>query len=427
MVKAIILAAGKGTRMKSEIPKVLHTIFDKPLLGYVLDSVIKSGIIDYSYIITGHKAQMVDEYVKDNYINACTILQSPQLGTGHAASMAVDKLNGYSGEVIILYGDTPLIKSETIKNIVSFHNENNADITVVSAVFDNPANYGRIVRNPDGSLCKVVEEKDASPNQKEIKEINAGIYCLNWGKVNSAFSELKNNNAQGEYYLTDIIQWGVKNGLKTIAFTIKDNNEIFGINSRKNLAEASKILHDEIINKHLNNGVTIISPETTWISPDTEIGSDTIIYPNCYINGKNKIGQNCKIGPFAHIRGGVDIDEGVKIGNFVELKKTKVKSHTNICHLSYVGDAEVGENVNIGAGTITANYNPLTKEKSKTVIEDNVKIGSNSVLVAPVTIREGANVGAVGVITKDVSPWSLAVTRSPLKILEGWVKKQLKK
>ncbi len=426
MVKAIILAAGKGTRMKSELPKVLHTIFDKPLLGYVLDAVKNSNIVDYSYVIVGHKSELIKEYVEKEYSEAKTIIQEPQLGTGHAVSMARNDLENYEGEVIILCGDTPLIKSETIKSLVDFHKNNNSDITVMSAIFENPTNYGRIIRSKDNSLDAIIEEKDASLEQKQIKEINAGIYCLNWAKVKRVFSELKNNNAQGEYYLTDIIKWGKENNLNVNAYTLSDNNEIFGINSRKHLAEATKILHDEIIAQHLDNGVTIVSPETTFISPETEIGRDTIIYPNCYINGKNKIGSNCKIGPFAHLRGNVEIEEYVKIGNFVELKKAKVKSHTNICHLSYVGDAEVGENVNIGAGTITANYNPLTKIKSKTIIEDNVKIGSNSVLVAPVTIKEGANVGAVGVITKDVEPWSLAVTRSPLKVLEGWVKKQLK-
>ena len=401
MVRAIILAAGKGTRMKSETPKVLHTIFDKPLLGYVLDAAKGSGLVDYSYVIVGHKSEKVEEYVNANYSDAKTILQSPQLGTGHAVSMALQSLEGFEGEVIILCGDTPLIKAETLKALVNSHREKKSDITVMSAIFENPTNYGRIVRNSDGSLNSIVEEKDASIEQKAIKEINAGIYCVNWAKIKSAFGELKSDNAQGEYYLTDIIKWGRENSLAVGAYVLENNNEIFGINSRKHLAEASKIMHDEIIEKHLDNGVTIVSPETTWISPETEIGQDTIIYPNCYINGKNKIGSNCKIGPFAHIRGGVEIEEFVKIGNFVELKKANVKSHTNICHLSYVGDAEVGKNVNIGAGTITANYNPLTKVKSKTIIKDNVKIGSNSVLVAPVTIEEGANVGAVGVITKD--------------------------
>lgn len=426
MVRAIILAAGKGTRMKSELPKVLHTIFDKPLLGYVIDAATESGLVDYSYVIVGHKSEQVVNYVSENFSNAQTILQSPQLGTGHAVSMAKDALEDFDGEVIILCGDTPLIKPGTLKSLVKYHRDKNSDITVMSAIFENPTNYGRIIRNADSTLNSIVEEKDATMEQKQVKEINAGIYCVNWAKIKTAFAQLKSDNAQGEYYLTDIIKWGREKSLNVNAYILENNLEIFGINSRKHLAEASKILHDEIINKHLDNGVTIVSPETTWISPDTEIAADTIIYPNCYINGKNKIASNCKIGPFAHIRGGVELEEFVKIGNFVELKKAKVKSHTNICHLSYVGDSEVGSNVNIGAGTITANYNPLTKVKSKTIIKDNVKIGSNSVLVAPVTIEEGANVGAVGVITKDVPAWSLAVTRSPLKVLEGWVKKILR-
>lgn len=427
MVRAIILAAGKGTRMKSELPKVLHTIFDKPLLGYVIDAATNSGLVDYSYVIVGHKAEQVEKFLSENYSCAKTILQSPQLGTGHAVSMALPYMEDFSEEAIILCGDTPLIKAETLKALIENHRANKSDITVMSAIFDNPTNYGRIVRNSDNSLHSIVEEKDATLEQKQIKEINAGIYCVNWAKIKKSFSELKSDNAQGEYYLTDIIKWGRENNLRVSAYTLENNNEIFGINSRKHLAEASKILHDEIINKHLDNGVTIVSPETTWISPETEIDADTIIYPNTYINGKNKIASNCKIGPFAHLRGGVILEEFVKIGNFVELKKAHVKSHTNICHLSYVGDAEIGERVNIGAGTITANYNPLTKTKSKTILENDVKIGSNSVLVAPVTIKEGANIGAVGVITKDVPEWSLAVTRTPLKVVEGWVKRILKK
>ena len=295
----------------------------------------------------------------------------------------------------------------------------------MSAIFDNPTNYGRILRNTDGTLNSIVEEKDATPEQRAIKEVNAGIYCLNWAKIKAAFGDLKTNNAQGEYYLTDIIKWANNQNLRVNAYILKNNEEIFGINSKSHLAEATGILNKRIINKHLDNGVTIVDPATTWISPETEICADTVIYPACYINGKNKIGRNCKIGPFAHLRGDVVLEDNVKIGNFVEVKKTTIKSNTNACHLSYLGDSEIGSGVNIGAGTITANYNPLTKTKSKTVIKDNAKIGSNSVLVAPVTIEEGANVGAVSVITKDVPAWSLAVTRSPLKVIEGWVKKVL--
>lgn len=425
MIKSIILAAGKGTRMKSDTPKVLHTIFDKTLVGYVIDAVNNTGLADENFVIVGHQAERVEEYINKNYDNAKCVLQSPQLGTGHAVSMALPYLKDFDGEVIILCGDTPLITSETIKEFIEYHRDNKSDLTVMSAIFENPTNYGRIIRNQDGSLNSIVEEKDATPEQKAVKEINAGIYCINWAKIKPAFNELTSNNAQGEYYLTDIIKWGNEKNLSVNAYTLKNNEEIFGINSKTHLAEATKMLNNKIVQKHLDNGVQIIDPATTWISPETEIGADTIIYPSCYINGKNKIGKHCKIGPFAHLRGDVVLEDYVKIGNFVEVKKTTIKSHTNACHLTYLGDSEIGSNVNIGAGTITANYNPLTKVKSKTIIKDNVKIGSNSVLVAPVTIEEGANVGAVGVITKNIPEWSLAITRSPLKLIEGWVKKHL--
>lgn len=425
MVKSIILAAGKGTRMKSDMPKVLHTIFEKTLLGYVIDAVNNTGIADENFVIVGHQAERVEEYINSNYANAKCILQSPQLGTGHAVSMAVPYLNDFDGEVIILCGDTPLITSETLKEFVEAHRNLKSDITVMSAIFENPTNYGRIIRNSNNTLNSIVEEKDATPEQKAVKEINAGIYCLNWAKIKPAFSQLKTNNAQGEYYLTDIIKWGNEQNLSVNAYTLKDNEEIYGINSKANLAEATKFLNRKIVNKHLANGVQIIDPATTWISPETEIEADTIIYPSTYIEGKNKIGKHCKIGPFAHLRGDVVLEDYVKIGNFVEVKKTTIKSHTNACHLTYLGDSEIGSNVNIGAGTITANYNPLTKVKSKTIIGDNVKIGSNSVLVAPITIEEGANVGALSVITKNVTAWALAITRAPMRVVEGWVKKHL--
>lgn len=425
MVKSIILAAGKGTRMKSDMPKVLHTIFEKTLLGYVIDAVNNTGIADENFVIVGHQAERVEEYINKNYDNAKCVLQSPQLGTGHAVSMALPYLNDFDGEVIILCGDTPLITSDTLKEFVEAHRNMNSDITVMSAIFENPTNYGRVIRNSDNTLNSIVEEKDATLEQKAVKEINAGIYCLNWAKIKPAFSQLKTNNAQGEYYLTDIIKWGNEQNLSVNAYTLKDNEEIYGINSKSNLAEATKFLNRKIVNKHLANGVQIIDPSTTWISPETEIEADTIIYPSTYIEGKNKIGKHCKIGPFAHLRGGVVLEDYVKIGNFVEVKKTTIKSHTNACHLTYLGDSEIGSNVNIGAGTITANYNPLTKVKSKTIIGDNVKIGSNSVLVAPITIEEGANVGALSVITKNVTAWALAITRAPMRVVEGWVKKHL--
>lgn len=425
-INAIILAAGKGTRMKSDTPKVLHEIFGKTLLGYVLDAVDKTDLVEKSFVIVGHQAETVEKFVNDNYKNASTVLQMPQLGTGDAVSKVCPHLENFDGEVIILCGDTPVISEKTLKEFIEFHKSKNSDLTVMSAVFDNPTSYGRIIREWDGvvgndpTLTGIVEEKDASPAQKKIKEVNAGIYCLNWQKIKPAFSQLTSKNAQGEYYLTDIIAWGVGKDLNVNAFVLSNNEEIFGINSKAHLAEATKMINKRNIKKHLENGVTIVDPDTTWISPDTEIGADTTIFPSTYITGKNKIGGKCFIGPFAHIRGDVELGDNVKIGNFVEVKKSKIASNTNACHLSYVGDSEIGSNVNIGAGTITANYNHFTKAKSETKIKDGASIGSNSVLVAPVEIGEKATVAAGTVVTKDVEQKALAVARAPMKIVEDY-------
>lgn len=420
--KAVILAAGKGTRMKSDKPKVLHEIFNKPLLGYVVDAAQNSNLIDFSYIIVGHCAEEVQDFCQKYYPQTTTCkLQSPQLGTGHAVSFVIEDLKDYKGEVVVLYGDTPLIKAKTLENFITTHRKNNADLTVMSAIFENPTNYGRIIRDNNG-IKAIVEEKDATFEQKAVKEINAGIYCINWEKIAPAFKELKNDNAQGEYYITDIVKWAVEKGLKTNSFILENNYEIFGINSKAHLAQATKILNDETIQKHLENGVQIVDPQSTWISPETQISTDTIILPNVYITGKNKIGKNCKIGPFAHIRGDVEIGDYVKIGNFVELKKSSIKSHTNVCHLSYVGDSEIGSGCNIGAGTITANYNPITKVKSKTIIKNGANTGSNSVIVAPVVMEENANLAAGSVLTKNLDKNALGLTRSALRIIQNWVK-----
>lgn len=421
-INAIILAAGKGTRMKSETPKVLHEIFGKTLLGYVLDAVDKTDLVEKSFVIVGHQAEVVEKFVNDNYKNASTVLQMPQLGTGDAVSKVCPHLENFDGEVIILCGDTPVISDKTLKEFIEFHKSKSSDLTVMSAMFDNPTNYGRIVRKGD-NVDSIVEEKDATSEQKSIKEVNAGIYCLNWQKIMPAFSQLTSNNAQGEYYLTDIIKWGGEKGLNVNAFVLADNEEIFGINSKAHLAEATKMINKRNLEKHLENGVTIVDPDTTWISSDTEIGADTVIFPSTYIIGKNKIGTKCFIGPFAHIRGGVELGDNVKIGNFVEVKKSKIASNTNACHLSYVGDSEIGSGVNVGAGTITANYNHFTKAKNETVIKDGASIGSNSVLVAPVEIGEKATVAAGTVVTKDVEKKALAVARAPMKIIENYADK----
>lgn len=419
-IKSIILAAGKGTRMKSQTPKVLHKIFNKELLGYVIDAVNNTGLTQENFIIVGHCANEVENYVKNNFNNAKCKLQSPQLGTGHAAYQAYEDLKGFDGEVIILCGDTPLITSETLNKFIKTHRENGSALTVMSAIFEDPTNYGRIIRDANGNLNAIVEEKDATPEQKKITEVNTGVYLLDWQKVHEAFLNLDSNNAQNEYYLTDIVKWTIQQGLKAQAYIMENNEESFGINSKKHLAQASKILKDRVLDKLLDEGVTIVDPDTTFISPETEIAPDTIIYPCTYIEGKNKIAANCKIGPYARLRGDVELGEGVKIGNFVEIKKSKIEGHTNVCHLSYIGDSSLGEHVNIGAGTITANYNHITKEKHKTVVGNNASTGSNSVLVAPVNIGENASIGAGSVISKDVEANALGLTRAPLKIIKDW-------
>jgi len=420
-VKAVILAAGKGTRMKSDRPKVLHEIFNKPLAGWVISACEGIGSLE-NIVVVGHKGEAVEDYISKNYPKSSCVYQREQLGTGHAVSMAKEALKGFEGSVLILCGDTPLITSSSLEKFVKFHCENMADVTLMTSVVENPSGYGRIVRGLSDNVSEIVEQKDANEAQRAIKEINTGIYCLNWQSVKRFFDNLKNDNAQNEYYLTDIIKWANSLGKKVAGYVLEDADESLGINSRAQLADAFRIMNERHLNKLMDEGVSIVSPENTQISPETEIGADTVIFPNTFINGKNIIGKNCKIGPFSHLRGDCVIEDFVKIGNFVELKKACVKSHTNICHLSYVGDSNVGSGVNIGAGTITANYNSITKEKKKTIIGDGASIGSNTVLVAPVELGEKAFIAAGSVITKNVGANSLGLTRSPQKEIKNYVK-----
>ena len=420
-IKAIILAAGKGTRMKSAKPKVLHEIFSKPILGWVIDSISNLPYDAECIAVIGHGAS-VEEYLNNNYKYVKTAFQKEQLGTGHAVAQTLQILHDYRGLVLILCGDTPLITTKTLRNLIKYHEENACDLTVLTTDFDDPVGYGRIVRNYKGEIIKIIEEKDASESVKEIKEVNTGVYCLNWSKLRKAFNELGNNNAQGEYYLTDIIKWSRDNSFKILGYKISDNREIFGINSRKHLAIATSIMNERYLDKLMDNGVTIVDPKSTYISSDTTIGADTIIYPNTYIEGRNAIGYKCKIGPMTHLRGNCEIADECKIGNFVELKNVKISQKTNVCHLTYVGDAKIGRNVNVGAGTIFANYNSITKQKQTTFVADEVSIGSNSVLVAPVKIDHGAFIAASSCITKDVSANSLAIARNNQKEIADWVK-----
>ena len=419
-LKTVILAAGKGTRMKSEIPKVLHKIFDKELLAYVIDAV--KNLSDENYVIVGHQAEKVEAFVKKYSDKSVCLMQEPQLGTGDAVNKAYNLLENFNGDLLVLCGDTPLIREETLKEFVSAHRREEAQLSVMSAVFDDPAGYGRIIRDNNDNLKMIVEQKDANNEQKAVKEVNTGIYCLDWQAIKGAFKELKCNNSQGEYYLTDIVSWAVNKGLKVKSYILNDNKEIYGINSKANLAQATKFLNEITLENLMAQGVTIVDPDKVMISPETEIEADTMILPYVYITGKNKIGKNCKIGPFSHLRGNVILGDNVRVGNFVEVKNSTIKSNTNVSHLSYIGDSDLGSGVNIGAGTITANYNPITKVKSRTIIKDGANTGSNSVLVAPVEMGEKSMLAAGSIATKNIEPHALVLTRAQQRSIENWVK-----
>ncbi|MBQ3101417.1 bifunctional N-acetylglucosamine-1-phosphate uridyltransferase/glucosamine-1-phosphate acetyltransferase [bacterium] len=414
---AVVLAAGKGTRMKSSTPKVLHEIFNIPLLGWVLRSL---GDIE-SVVVTGSGREQVEAYLADK--NVKTAYQAEQLGTGHALSCALSQIpEDFGGNILVLCGDTPLITNETLISFIKYHNREESPLSVMTSILDNPQGYGRIVRDSFGCIKKIVEQKDCTTDEAEINEINTGVYLLNYRLIAPLLSKIKNNNNQGEYYLTDIISLAVEHKLKPCAYCIKNFEEVFGVNSKQDLAAAFKIMNSRHIEYLMTKGVTVVDPNNTYISPETDIEADTVILPSCYIENKNYIASGCKIGPMAHLRGNCKIGEGCKIGNFVELKNATVEAHTNIAHLTYVGDAEIGSNVNIGAGTIFANYNSVTKEKKKSTLANGVSIGSNSVLVAPVELGENAFVAAGTVVTKNAEKNSLVITRAPQKEIKDWIR-----
>jgi bifunctional UDP-N-acetylglucosamine pyrophosphorylase/glucosamine-1-phosphate N-acetyltransferase len=432
---SIILAAGKGTRMKSDKIKVLHPVAGKAIIKHVLNTLdgLNSKIVN----VIGHQKEVVQSELEDldkykwdlNYV-----IQSEQLGTGHAVKQAESYFADYDGPVLILYGDTPLLRKKTIKEFVKKHQQSNSDLTVMTAIFDEPEGYGRIVKDEEGNLTAIVEEKDADVETRRIKEINSGVNCIDSSLLRDFMANMNNDNAQQEYYLTDIIEFAVNKDKKINTYIVQDSDEIIGINTRKQQAEAEKILRKRIIDQHLANGVTIIDPDTTYIDAEVEIEQDVTIYPFNYLEGKTKISQNtiinpnCKlkdaaigknveilsntiikeskvgsgtnVGPFAYLRPGSTVEDNCKIGDFVELKKTTVKSGAKVPHLCYAGDAEIGERTNIGAGTIFANYDG--KNKFKTEIGSDVFIGSDSILIAPLKIGDNAKTAAGSVVTKNV-------------------------
>ncbi|HHW00338.1 MAG TPA: bifunctional UDP-N-acetylglucosamine diphosphorylase/glucosamine-1-phosphate N-acetyltransferase GlmU [Clostridiaceae bacterium] len=445
---AVILAAGEGKRMKSRKSKVVHKIFGKSLIEWIYTSVKEAGI-DESIVVVGHRADQVIECMGDRVKYA---EQKQQLGTGHAVMQAEEYFKDKDGYVLVLYGDTPLVTSKTLKDVIEFHENNGCSATVITAEVDDPTGYGRIIRDGNGNVIKIVEQKDASSEEAAIKEINSGMYCFTIEHFVKALRMLNNDNNQGEYYITDTIGILVEMGHKVGALKLSDPREILGINDRVQLFEASEIIKARIMERHMRSGVTIIDPASTYIDEGVEIGIDTVIYPGTILEGNTRIGEDCiigpdsrlvnavigdgtevnhsvildssvgnntHVGPFAYVRPGSSIGDKVKIGDFVEIKKAEIGDKTKISHLTYVGDAQVGRNVNIGCGVVTVNYDG--KKKHKTIIGDNAFVGCNVNLVAPVVVENDTYIAAGSTITDDVPQNSLAIARERQTIKDGWV------
>lgn len=456
---AIILAAGKGTRMKSRIPKVLHPVSGLPMLAYPI-KVLKGLKAGKVVVVIGHGAESVQAAFEST--GAEFVLQKEQLGTGHAVMCALKGLKGFKGDILILSGDVPLITAETVKALLTLHKGRGGKrpvLSLVTMLLDDPKGYGRIVRDERGAVERIVEEKDCSIPQKEINEVNSGLYLVDSGFLSDNIRKLGNANAQGEYYLPDLVELAVKAGEKVKALTHMHPSEVMGINNRVELARADRLMRLRNAESLMLSGVTVMDPETTYIDSTVKIGMDSTIYPGVHITGSTVIGEDCVIeenskvtgsvigdrtviksnsivedssvgrdaviGPFARLRPGNSIGDKVRVGNFVEVKKTTIGTGSKANHLSYLGDSVIGAQVNIGAGTITCNYDGTSKHT--TVIEDGAFIGSDTQLVAPVTIGKGAYVGSGTTVTRDVPPESLVITRAGEKVVEGWARRKRKK
>ncbi|NOY52558.1 MAG: UDP-N-acetylglucosamine diphosphorylase/glucosamine-1-phosphate N-acetyltransferase [Deltaproteobacteria bacterium] len=451
-VTAVILAAGLGTRMKSDRVKVLHPLLGRPMIIFPVALAKKSGA-EKIVVVVGHQADAVRKSLAG--LDLDYALQTEQLGTGHAIQQAVPHLQETTGPVLILCGDVPLIKEETIRELLLHHEENGAAVTLLTTRVDLPAGYGRIVRSPSGNILKIVEEKDASDAERKIDEINTGIYCFDGTFLRTAVDSLTDRNAQQEYYLTDLIEIARMEQRRVGGVVCADPQEVMGINSRDQLAVAGAVLRDRINLRHMREGVTLIDPTRTWIGLDVTIGRDTVIHPDCYLEGKTTVGEGTVIGPntriidtaigrnveirgfchfiearveegailgpFAHLRPGAKIGPSAHIGNFVEIKKSVIGEGSKVNHLSYIGDTGMGSGVNIGAGTITCNYDGIFKHT--TTIGDQVFVGSDTQFIAPVTIGDRSLIGAGSTITRDVPEDSLALSRVEQKIIRNGAKK----
>ena len=460
MFTSVILAAGMGTRMKSKMPKVLHKVCGKPLSKWVIDASKAAGA-DKVCAVVGHKAETVKEVLGD----VCEFaLQAEQKGTGHAVMMAdeymglddtIDVIKNSKGEVVILNGDTPLITAETINKAIEYHKNNGNQATVITAILDDATGYGRIVRDNDGSVLKIVEQKDASEEEKKINAVNSGMYVFDAQSLVYALDKITPNNAQGEYYLTDTLEILLSAGKKIGGYAISDNDEIRGINDRVQLNEAEKIMQKRINEYHMRNGVTMRNSESVYIEDGVEIGNDTEICQNVTIKSGTKIGSDCVIGsgsmldravihdgvdvlssvilesevdegthvgPFAYIRPNCHVGKEVKVGDFVELKNSNIDDGTKISHLTYIGDSDVGKRVNFGCGTVTCNYDG--KKKYRTTIGDDCFVGCNTNFVSPINVGDGVYIAAGSTITEDIPENSLSIARARQVNKEGWKDKR---
>jgi bifunctional UDP-N-acetylglucosamine pyrophosphorylase/glucosamine-1-phosphate N-acetyltransferase len=450
----MILAAGLGKRMLSQSSKLVHNVAGRPMVRHVVEAARTAGMAR-TVVVIGNQADEVRRAVGENDKRIGFAYQDAQRGTGHAVLSAERHLAGYEGDVLILNGDLPVLRPDTLSRFVEFHRSSAAPLSLVTAAVESPAGYGRIIRTYNGDLSRIVEEADATPEEKAVKEINCGIYCIDAVWLWDPLKRARADNAQREIYLTDLVEILRRDGHKVAAYRHPEAEEVLGVNDRRELAAATRALHRRKANILMAEGVTILDPATTYVDMDVKVGPDSILEPGVMLLGAteigrgvsigagtriadsivgdgttilpycvvaaSRIGKSCRIGPFAHLRPDTQLDEEVRIGNFVETKKIRMGQGSKANHLSYLGDAEIGKRANIGAGTITCNYDGV--QKLRTIIEDEVFIGSDTQLVAPVRVKRGAYVGAGSTITKDVPPHALAISRAQQVVKEDWAKR----
>lgn len=453
MLISVILAAGEGTRMKSNLPKCAHKVCEKALVNHVIDSAVEAGV-EKNIVVVGYKADVIEEIISNK--DRVTIAVQPigedaPYGTGFAVQQAQGNFED-EDTVVVLCGDTPLIRPETIEELMTFHKDGEYDVTVLTSELDDPTGYGRIVKDSEGKVLAIVEQKDASEEQREIKEVNSGIYCFKGAILTDILSRLDNDNAQGEYYITDAVEIVNGQGGKVGGFITEDPGEIQGINSKVQLAAAERVMRERVNEKFMLEGAILINPDMTYICPDAKIGKDTVLYPGVAIEGPSVIGENCKlgnnvkiihseigdgvaiqnstiayskvgdyskIGPYAYLRPDSNIGKNVKIGDFVEVKNSNIGDGSKASHHSYIGDADVGENVNVGCGVVFVNYDG--ESKARVEVGDNVFLGCNSNLVSPLKVNSNSYIAAGSTVTEEVKENSLVIARSRQVEKVDWV------